>query len=63
MPAVRDLVDLGNSPWRDHSATSMSQVRQASSNTASPSLVWARSTSPVETSCAAESRAPLCAAA
>ena len=59
--AVRDMVDLGDSPWRDHSATSMQEVREASPNAARPSLVGTRTSSTLETSCAAESRATLCA--
>jgi len=63
VPAVRDVVDLGDSPWRDHSAEAMQEVRQASPHAASTALVWARTSPTVETSCAAESRTPLCAAA
>ena len=63
VPPVRDLVDLGDSPWRDHSPASMSQVRQASPNAASPSLVGPWPSSSMETSCTAKSRTPLRAAA
>jgi len=62
VPAVRDVVDLGDTPWRDHSAEALQEVREASPNAASTALVWARTSSPVETSCTAESRTPLCAA-
>jgi len=63
VPAVRDMVDLGNSPWRDHSAEALQEVREASPHAASPPLVGPWPTSAVETSCAAESRTPLRAAA
>jgi len=49
MPPVPDMVDLGDSPWHDHSATSMPQVRQASPRAASPALVWPWTSSRMET--------------
>jgi len=62
VPAVRDVVDLGESPWRDHSPASMQEVREASPHAASPPLVGPRTSSTVETSCTPESRTPLRAA-
>ena len=63
VPAVRDVVDLGNAPWRDHSAASMQEVREASPNAACPSLVGSWPASTVETSLPAKSRTSLRAAA
>jgi len=63
VPPVCHVVDMGNSPWRDHSAEALQEVREASPNTARPALVGSWQASTVETSCAAESRTPLCAAA
>ena len=59
VPAVRHVVDLGHSPWSDHSPASMPEVWEASPNAACPSLVGPGPSSTLETYCTAKSRAPL----